>query len=386
MAPRSVGTLLFCVIEIANANCFEDAIPVVSRSNITVDGLSMPIGTWELQWDSASIVTRIFEILSSEKLGFHVANLGGHSSSTPVVYKLGGCLTWTPEDIGRDCVHPRRFHFAFESWQGASTFIPPLLAELGDRAPVNLGTLGYAGSSGMYVLGGAVEAALADSGLSLRYYANYNADWFQPSKYTATVADVNMSRLGTCDDGVSKTYRFFAPEYLEATGDTEGIYVDESGIKFKCWKEKWWLPPACRDLPANCSTLITHWPGWGMGLLTQWVSFHNMPIAIGIAVERIGNAQDEYAVFEEIGIVCPLHTSSQDELELRASRVTWRLLDSPPRPIAVKVESNDVGSVYDTGQQRRLGAELSELCDWSEDEVHSVDAVLLWTEMAMVKH
>lgn len=169
-----------------------------------------------------------------------------------------------------------------------------MLAELGDRAPVNLGTLGYAGSSGMYVLGGAVEAALADSGLSLRYYANYNADWFQPSKYTATVADVNMSRLGTCDDGVSKNYRFFAPEYLEATGDTEGIYVDESGIKFKCWKEKWWLPPACRDVPGNCSTLITHWPGWGMGLLTQWVSFHNMPVAIGIAVERIGNAQDEY--------------------------------------------------------------------------------------------
>ena len=106
----------------ATRTCFDDAIPLGNRTNITLDGLSMPIGTWELKWDSASLVTRIFEILASEKLGFHVENLGGHSSSTPVAYMLGGCSTWNPkpENVRRECVHARRFHFAFESWQAGS--------------------------------------------------------------------------------------------------------------------------------------------------------------------------------------------------------------------------------------------------------------------------
>ena len=49
-------------------------------------------------------------------------NLGGHSSSTPVAYMLGGCSTWNPkpENVRRECVHARRFHFAFESWQAGS--------------------------------------------------------------------------------------------------------------------------------------------------------------------------------------------------------------------------------------------------------------------------
>ena len=106
----------------ATRTCFDDAIPLGNRTNITLDGLSMPIGTWELKWDSSSLVTRIFEILASEKLGFHVENLGGHSSSTPVAYMLGGCSTWNPkpENVRRECVHARRFHFAFESWQAGS--------------------------------------------------------------------------------------------------------------------------------------------------------------------------------------------------------------------------------------------------------------------------
>lgn len=257
----------------------------------------MPIGTWELKWDSASLVTRIFEILASEKLGFHVENLGGHSSSTPVAYMLGGCSTWNPkpENVRRECVHARRFHFAFESWQAAAAFLPPLLAELGDRAPVNLGSVGYVGASGMYILGSAVDAALKDSGLSLRYYSNYNADWFQPNKYTARVSDVDLSRLGPCT-GVSETYDFVAGEHFEATGDSEGVYVEDGIVKYKCWKDKWWVSPACRNMPENCSTLITRWPGFGFGLLTQWTLFHNMPVAIAASAQQIEDQPDEYVL------------------------------------------------------------------------------------------
>ena len=180
------------------------------------------------------------------------------------------------------------------SRQAGAGFLPALLAQLGDRAPVNLGSLGYTGASGMYILGSAVDAALKDSGLSLRYYSNYNADWFQPNKYTARVSDVDLSRLGTCTDGVSKSYEFFAGEHFEATGDTEGIYVEDGIVKYKCWKDKWWVSPACRNMPENCSTLITHWPGYGMGLLTQLTLFHNMPVAIATAAQEIEGQPDQY--------------------------------------------------------------------------------------------
>ena len=279
--------------------CFEDAIPPASRVNITIDGESMPIGLWELQWDSASLMTRIFEILVSEKLGYNAVKLGGTGSSTPVLYRLGGCeeATSNPPGNGKsfedDCLSkPRRFHFSFESWQGASNYIPGLLQAFGDRAPVNVGGLQYKGSSGMYVLGQAVNAGLQDSGLSLKYYSNYNADWFQPNKYTAIVADVNLSRLSTCDEGVNSRYPFFAGEYYDATGDSEGVHYVDDRMKYKCWEDKWWISPACRSSPQNCSTLITRFPGWGFGLLSQWIAFHNMPVAIGAAASE--NAAESY--------------------------------------------------------------------------------------------
>ena len=96
---------------------------------------------------------------------------------------------------------------------------------------------------------------------------------------------MNLSRLGTCDDGVNTGYGFFASDYLAATGDTEGVYTTTEGeVRFKCWQEKWWVSPACRNAPQNCSTLTTGWPGWGMGHLVQAVAFHNMPIALGVAL------------------------------------------------------------------------------------------------------
>ena len=158
---------------------------------------------------------------------------------------------------------------------------------------MNLGSVGYVGASGMYILGSAVDAALKDSGLSLRYYSNYNADWFQPNKYTARVSDVDLSRLGSCT-GVSETYDFVAGEHFEATGDSEGVYVEDGIVKYKCWKDKWWVSPACRNMPENCSTLITRWPGFGFGLLTQWTLFHNMPVAIAASAQQIEDQPDEY--------------------------------------------------------------------------------------------
>ncbi|CAK9079698.1 unnamed protein product [Durusdinium trenchii] len=264
--------------------CFKDAIQPADRVDITMDGVSMPIGVWDLYWDSGLIFARIFQILASEKLGYNVEILGGSSNSNSVVFRLAGCNE--SDVLSASCFSaPRRFHFSFESWGNYQQYVPTLLKELGDRGPVNLGGVGYPGTEGLHVLGGAINRALSDRGLSLLYYRNYNADWFRVNDYTARVSDVNLSRLGTCDDGVNTGYGFFASDYLAATGDTEGVYTTTEGeVRFKCWQEKWWVSPACRNAPQNCSTLTTGWPGWGMGHLVQAVAFHNMPIALGVAL------------------------------------------------------------------------------------------------------
>ncbi|CAK9106505.1 40S ribosomal protein S6 [Durusdinium trenchii] len=199
-----------------------------------MDGVSMPIGVWDLYWDSGLIFARIFQILASEKLGYNVEILGGSSNSNSVVFRLAGCNE--SDVLSASCFSaPRRFHFSFESWGNYQQYVPTLLKELGDRGPVNLGGVGYPGTEGLHVLGGAINRALSDRGLSLLYYRNYNADWFRVNDYTARVSDVNLSRLGTCDDGVNTGYGFFASDYLAATGDTEGVYTTTEGESGEMW-------------------------------------------------------------------------------------------------------------------------------------------------------
>ena len=101
-----------------STSCFDDAIPVADRINVTMDGLSMPIGLWDLYWDSALIYTRLFQILASEKLGYNVEVLGGSSNSNSVVHRLGGCNSSDAGDrVQAECIsEPRYYHFSFESW------------------------------------------------------------------------------------------------------------------------------------------------------------------------------------------------------------------------------------------------------------------------------
>ena len=47
----------------------------------------------------------------------------------------------------------------------------------------------------MYVLSGARERCQADTGILLSYYSNYNASWFQPERYAATVSMVDEQRV-----------------------------------------------------------------------------------------------------------------------------------------------------------------------------------------------
>lgn len=46
--------------------CLQDGIPEDQRQNITIDGVSMPLGLAMGNWDSAQLVTSVYQILASE--------------------------------------------------------------------------------------------------------------------------------------------------------------------------------------------------------------------------------------------------------------------------------------------------------------------------------
>ena len=46
--------------------CLQDGIPEDQRQNLTIDGVSMPLGVATSGWDSVDLVTRVYQILASE--------------------------------------------------------------------------------------------------------------------------------------------------------------------------------------------------------------------------------------------------------------------------------------------------------------------------------
>ena len=72
----------------AARTCFQDA--VLQRANITFDGIDMPIGVWQNAWDSSGIISQIYSIIATEKLGFNIHVETGPASEL-ILGKLAGC-------------------------------------------------------------------------------------------------------------------------------------------------------------------------------------------------------------------------------------------------------------------------------------------------------
>ncbi|CAK9058310.1 unnamed protein product [Durusdinium trenchii] len=271
----------FCVF---GKQCFLDAIPESDRVNLTLDGYSMPVGLWRGAWDSSLISSKIYGILLSEIMGYQV-EYGTGSGSYSYIWMLAGCSQLNPTDIQADCVPPRRWHFAFESWQEGRPYVRPALLAMGEYAPASLGSPGYAGYQGLFVMSLPSMASATRSGLSLTYFSHYNASWFEPQRYIPVVDEVNMTKLLTCAEAVNTAYPFLGQQYLEATADEGGVEYQDDRPLLKCWKGKWWAAPSCRHNVSYCGAVVTGGLGWGMVELVQQASFHNMPLAFATAIQ-----------------------------------------------------------------------------------------------------
>eukprot|EP00439_Symbiodinium_sp_Y106_P025847 s6778_g3.t1 len=263
--------------------CLPHAIPESDRKNVVVDGESMPLGIWTSSFDSATIVSKIYEILAQERLGYNTIMDFG-STSRMQVFKLAGCDR-DPVHMtnARNCGPPRRYHVSMEFWHAASPWWSTWAGEIGEHAPVNLGSIGYQGKEGLYVMDTALQKALGGRGLALEYYRSYNASWFYPARYAAVVSDVNLHNLQTCADSVEGYFPDLGTVYFESTGDADGVEQVNGTTRLKCWQQKWWPAPACRHNVPGCVAVVSGGPGWGWPEMIQQAFFHNMPLAFATA-------------------------------------------------------------------------------------------------------
>eukprot|EP00434_Breviolum_minutum_P026215 symbB.v1.2.023175.t1/scaffold2102.1/size90421/5 len=272
----------FALLHVAvGITCLPDAIPESQRQNITIAGVQMPLGVTTGDWDSAIVARDLYGILVSEVLGYNVV-LSKVRSSNAQLHAASGCSDVSSLD---DCSWPPTVHAALEMWP--STVTSPTWAAkaalLGERAAEIVGTHLYVGYDGMFVLGRANQRSEDATGMHLTYYGNYNATWFSPENYAATVADVDISFLRRCVDSISVGYTNAAEVYLNATGDTDGVITINNTIHYKCWQEKWLVVPACRADPTRCISVVSGADGWGIREMSQKAFFYNMPVAFAVA-------------------------------------------------------------------------------------------------------
>lgn len=246
----------------------------------------MPIGIASSNWNSVELLSKIFGILVEEVVGYHVV-YGLEQGSAEMILRLSGCPP-SMQNVSQCWKSPRRFHFTMETWEDTVTALwDAMFRDMGSFAPVNLGSGGYAGYDGMYILQSAREQCQAKTGLLLTYYSNFNASWFHPEEHCAQVKDILPERVLTCNDSVNLLHPEYGQEYLDATGDLEGVEDGGNGwIRLRCWQERWWVAPACRTNFTECVAVVTSGAGWGLHFMIQQAYWHNMPLSFATAVSE----------------------------------------------------------------------------------------------------
>lgn len=275
----------------ASASCLLDAIPAAKQQDILIDGQAMPVGLWQLDWTSAKLVTEIFRVLVSERLGKRAVLSGSGSSSITGYYAVAAC-----EDPAHAYSNPNQtcglaanqHHIALEVWVGTSASFTNAAQQINSlyptAVPSSLGSIGYSGQQGIWVLGPNLQKARDQLGLPLEYYQSYSAAWHDNSGFFASLQGIPLDALLPCSQQRTANSSSMT-QYLRSTGDDLGV-VQQGGLASpRCYyQDRWWFSPACRRAPSTCVPLITGGPGWLSEQMMQLATLNNMSVGLAIAV------------------------------------------------------------------------------------------------------
>ena len=151
-------------------------------------------------------------------MGFHAEAKGPGPDMLSCFYALLGCKT-PLNSSDRGCGQPVTYnHINLEAWsEGYQNEWKLIQSQYASMAPVDLGSMGYEGTSSVFIRQTVRSRAYHEDGTALDFYRGWNTLWSQPSKYFDDLASINRSLMVPC----AQT-RFMATEanqnYLRITG------------------------------------------------------------------------------------------------------------------------------------------------------------------------
>ena len=231
-------------------SCLPEAVPERDRQNLTNSlGETYPIGLMAGNLDSNKLLNMILSILFQDVLGYNTVVDRSNIGAEGAIYALAGCEQF---EIFEGCSgRPARYHI----YLSALNYDRVALELDEDMRPVTLGGgMSYETISSLYISGAVNEDALQSEGLSLTYYLNWNASWFQPGRYFDKITDIPTSGLIPCHETFFGNPAFMA-SYLAVSGDFAGVFENGTGI---CPDGYWFLAPSCRANASQCVPALTY--------------------------------------------------------------------------------------------------------------------------------
>lgn len=245
----------------------------------------MGVGSLRMSWDSAQFLQHLFEILVTEKLGYHVANQGVANNAQTALFQLGSCqnpggTSMEERQCGLDgYITP--YHVTMEFWNSAgAAYIAEFQAWNPALSPPKARHYTYVGAEYMFAFGPQIDAARND-GVAMTFYKSWNYTWFDPTPYFSKLTDFTVGvDIANCSTLFKLTDPVLAAAFIAVTGYADAV-VDN---KIACWNDAFVLGPGCRDPvdPDKCIPYLTY-SGWLEPSGIQKIFSYNTAIAYGEA-------------------------------------------------------------------------------------------------------
>ena len=119
-------------------------------------------------------------------------------------FALTGCTSPTlvlDRGCGGDRIRLSDVHINVEVWTSTYQLAwEELQLKYPEKAPKNLGNMGYYGATALYVPSGVQQRAYDAEGINLDFYRDYNSSRENPGRHFANPGDINVSYLLPCTE------------------------------------------------------------------------------------------------------------------------------------------------------------------------------------------
>ena len=249
----------------AIASCLPESISEQDRFYIDDLSGARPMSLLVYNWPSAQAVTSIANILISEVLGVHSVMNETIDTVLEATLKLSGCET-TACIQKNDCAD-----VALETWWGAADELIAFQSIHPEKAPVDLGSIGFKSEDGVFLSRDTVSRAYDETGNSLDFYRGYNQSHHgSVNHYFTRLAELPLGEFVGCNE--SKWINpAFMNSYVQYTGDLDGVIeVSPGDYNARCPNGKFWIAPACRGNSSECIPIVTSGYGWLLDVIMMW--------------------------------------------------------------------------------------------------------------------